>query len=253
MINSMEKQELGDLDKLPRMSGSSKRPPNAAEIPITSRLVEVQAGPVMLAGILQIPGGARGLVMFVHGSGSSRFSPRNQRVAGKLQQAGLGTLLFDLLTPEEEELDLQTRHLRFNISLLARRAIGAVDWLRQQPLTTNLRLGFFGASTGAAAAIIAAAERPEAAGALVLRDARPDLAAIALPRLRAPVLLIAGSNDERLCEINNHALGMINPQVEKALVIVPGAGMLVEETGAAAKIERLALHWFVKQLQPPSK
>ena len=156
------------------------------------REIRVPAGPVTLEGNLSVPDDAQGVVLFAHGSGSGRHSPRNRYVAGALREAGLATLLIDLLTPEEEEVDLRTRHLRFDIGLLADRLAGATDWLAQDRNTQNLRVGYFGASTGAGAALVAAAERPEAVGAVVSRGGRPDLAGEVLPRVAAPTLLIVG-------------------------------------------------------------
>ena len=212
------------------------------------RLVKIQAGPVTLEGNLHLAEGAKGLVVFVHGSGSSRNSPRNMYVAEELQEAGLATLLFDLLTLEEEEVDLRTRSLRFDIGLLARRTIGAVDWLSQQPVTQSLKLGLFGASTGAAAALIAAAERPELVGAVVSRGGRPDLASMALQRVEAPTLLIVGQLDETVIELNEQALGQMLPDTSKEMYIVPGATHLFEEPGALEFVARLAKDWFTRYL-----
>jgi len=182
-------------------------------------------------------------VLFAHGSGSGRHSPRNRYVAQELRQAGLATLLIDLLTPEEEEIDLRTRHLRFDIGLLAVRLTGATDWLKREPDTRNLRVGYFGASTGAGAALVAAAERPEEVGAIVSRGGRPDLAGDALPRVRAPTLLIVGGNDASVIEMNREATERL--RVEKELKIVSGATHLFEEPGALEKVARLASDWFV--------
>ena len=156
------------------------------------REVRVPIGSITLEGKLNVPEGARGLVLFAHGSGSGRHSPRNRYVAQELRRAGLATLLIDLLTPDEEEIDLRTRHLRFDIGMLAQRLVGATDWLKGEPDTQNLRVGYFGASTGAGAALVAAAEHPEEVGAIVSRGGRPDLAGGALARVRAPTLLIVG-------------------------------------------------------------
>lgn len=218
-----------------------------------NRYVQVQAGPVQLEGNLHLPEMAEGLVVFLHGSGSSRNSPRNLYVAGELQEAGLATLLFDLLTPDEEAVDLQTRHLRFDIGLLARRAIATVDWLRQQPFSRGLKLGLFGASTGAAAALIAAAERPEATGAVVSRGGRPDLAAGALARVMAPTLLIVGQLDEPVIDLNEQALSQMNGESPKEMTIVPGATHLFEEPGALDYVARLATDWFSRFLRNETK
>jgi dienelactone hydrolase len=202
----------------------------------------------MLEGNLYLPEQAHGLVVFVHGSGSSRNSPRNQYVANILQEAGLGTLLFDLLTAEEDEVDLHTRHLRFDIGLLARRTIGAADWIKQNPQTRDIRLGFFGASTGAAAALITAAERPEITGAVVSRGGRPDLAIGTLPRITAPTLLIVGELDPAVMDLNMKAQERINPQTPNQLEVIPGATHLFEEPGALEEVARLASQWFQRYL-----
>lgn len=207
------------------------------------REARVPLGSVALEGNLGVPEGARGVVLFAHGSGSGRHSPRNRYVAQELRQAGLATLLIDLLTPEEEEIDLRTRHLRFDIGLLAVRLTGATDWLKREPDTRNLRVGYFGASTGAGAALVAAAERPEEVGAIVSRGGRPDLAGDALPRVRAPTLLIVGGNDAPVIEMNREAMERL--RVEKELKIVSGATHLFEEPGALEKVARLASDWFV--------
>src|SRR5215217_2709230 len=187
------------------------------------RSVKVSTGPVVLEGNLSIPDNdnARGIVLFAHGSGSGRHSPRNRYVARVLRQANLATLLIDLLTAEEETIDLQTRHLRFDIGLLAERLVSATDWLTQNPDTRNLRVGYFGASTGAGAALVAAAERPELVAAVVSRGGRPDLAGQALPRVAAPTLLIVGGNDLPVIGMNREALEQL--RTEKELEIVPGA------------------------------
>lgn len=212
--------------------------------------VHVTAGPVTLVGDLAIPAGARGIVLFAHGSGSSRLSPRNRYVAEVLREAGLATLLIDLLTLEEERIDQQTAHLRFDIRLLADRLVGATDWLTSQPETRELRIGYFGASTGAAAALLAAVERPEAVGAVVSRGGRPDLAAEALPNVRAPTLLIVGGLDTPVLRINREALARL--RCEKELAIVPGATHLFEEPGTLDEVAKLARSWFLRYLTPPS-
>jgi putative phosphoribosyl transferase len=212
------------------------------------RRIKVSSGSVVLEGNLGIPDGARGIVLFAHGSGSGRHSPRNRYVARMLRQANLATLLIDLLTAEEEAIDLQTRHLRFDIGLLAGRLVGATDWLTQNPDTRNLRVGCFGASTGAGAALVAAAERPELVGALVSRGGRPDLAGQALPRVVAPTLLIVGGNDLPVIRLNREALEQL--RTEKELKIVPGATHLFEEPGTLEEVARLAAEWFVRYLNP---
>ncbi|MDP2932279.1 MAG: dienelactone hydrolase family protein [Chloroflexota bacterium] len=211
--------------------------------------VKVPAGTVTLDGDLCLPAGAPAVVVFAHGSGSSRRSPRNQYVAGVLRNAGLGTLLFDLLTADEEEIDTRTAHLRFDIRLLSTRLILATDWLKQRADTRNLRVGYFGASTGAAAALVAAAERPGVIGAVVSRGGRPDLAGAALPRVKAPTLLIVGGNDLTVVEINREALARL--QAQKKLATVPGATHLFEEPGALEEVARLAAGWFTNHLGQP--
>lgn len=210
--------------------------------------VRVPVGSVTLEGNLDVPQGARGIVLFAHGSGSGRHSPRNRYVAQELRQAGLGTLLIDLLTLEEEEIDLRTRHLRFDTGMLAERLVGATDWLKGEPDTRNLRVGYFGASTGAGAALVAAAERPEEVGAVVSRGGRPDLAGEALARVRAPTLLIVGENDVPVIEMNREAMEQL--RVEKELEIVYGATHLFEEPGKLEEVSRLAFDWFVRHLGP---
>jgi putative phosphoribosyl transferase len=215
---------------------------------VEERTVRVLAGRVALEGNLCVPANARGVVLFAHGSGSGRHSPRNRYVARSLREAGLATLLIDLLTHEEEEIDLQTRHLRFDIGLLAERLVGATDWLVQNPDTQNLRIGYFGASTGAAAALVAAVERPKFVGAIVSRGGRPDLAGPALPRVAAPTLLIIGGSDHPVIGMNQEALEQLHG--EKKLEVVPGATHLFEEPGALEEVARLAADWFVRRLDP---
>lgn len=202
--------------------------------------------PVGLSGDLVIPAQATGMILFAHGSGSSRHSHRNRYVAGVLQQGGLGTLLLDLLTAAEEEVDLQTGHLRFDISLLAGRLGEATDWLQREPATSGLPIGYFGASTGGGAALVAAAEMPKTVGAVVSRGGRPDLAGAALGRVRAPTLLIVGGEDQQVMELNREA--MAEMRCEKELSIVPGATHLFEEPGALEKVSQLALDWFSRRL-----
>jgi dienelactone hydrolase len=213
------------------------------------RLVHITAGPVILEGNLEIPSRARGVVLFAHGSGSSRWSPRNRAVARTLSEAGLATLLIDLLTPDEEAVDLRTRQLRFDIGLLARRLVGATDWLTHTSATRHMRVGYFGASTGAAAALVAAAERQEVVGAVVSRGGRPDLAGPALPRVRAPTLLIVGGADGPVIDLNREALARL--RCPEHLVIIPGATHLFEEPGALEEVARLARGWFERYLAPP--
>jgi pimeloyl-ACP methyl ester carboxylesterase len=197
-----------------------------------------------LDGELQVPSDAKGIVLFAHGSGSSRFSPRNQHVASLLQQSGLGTLLFDLLTEEEEERDRLYGGYRFNIDLMAHRLAAVTDWVVDQPAASELPVCYFGASTGAAAAINAAAERAHGVCAIVSRGGRPDLAGEALERVSAPTLLIVGGADEPVIRMNEDALQVI--RAPKHLAIVPGAGHLFEEPGALDAVARLARDWFLE-------
>ena len=212
------------------------------------RQVRVAAGGVILEGGLAVPDGARGVVLFAHGSGSSRHSPRNRFVAGVLREGGLATLLVDLLTPEEEAVDVRTRQLRFDIGLLAERLVGAIDWLAQQSATRGLPVGLFGASTGGGAALVAAAARPDAVAAVVSRGGRPDLAGDALPAVRASSLLIVGGHDEAVIGLNRRAMARMQAPV--TLEIVPGATHLFEEPGTLEEVARLARDWFVRHLAP---
>ncbi|MEM2760877.1 MAG: dienelactone hydrolase family protein, partial [Nitrososphaerales archaeon] len=191
------------------------------------------------------PEGARAVVLFAHGSGSSRFSPRNRYVAEVLRKVGLATLLIDLLTVEEEKVDMYTMHLRFDIKLLADRLVGATDWLVQNHSTKKLRIGYFGASTGAAAALVAAVERP-IVSAIVSRGGRPDLAWPILPNVKAPTLLIVGGDDLPVIDMNKEALDKM--KCEKKLVIVPGATHLFEEPGKLEEVAALASDWFMRYL-----
>jgi dienelactone hydrolase len=204
--------------------------------------VQIQAGRAVLPGDLTIPENPAGLVLFAHGSGSSRHSPRNQFVARTLNNAGLATLLFDLLTPEEEATDLRTREHRFNIGLLADRLVHATRWAKQQEQTRDLRVGYFGSSTGGAAALVAAAEIPDGVGAVVSRGGRPDLAGDALTKVQAPTLLIVGGNDDIVIELNEMARDQIRCAVK--LEIVPDATHLFEEPGALERVAKLASDWF---------
>jgi pimeloyl-ACP methyl ester carboxylesterase len=209
-------------------------------------LVKVVAGPVILEGNLSLPEGVHGVVLFAHGSGSSRHSPRNRYVAQLLNEARLATLLVDLLTSEEEAIDLRTTHLRFDIDLLAERLGGVTDWLMEYPDTRDLRIGYFGASTGAGAALVAAAERPDVVSAVVSRGGRPDLAGPALIRVHAPTLLIVGGNDFQVIELNRLAYERL--RCEKRLVIIPGATHLFEEPGTLDEVAHLARQWFERYL-----
>lgn len=208
--------------------------------------VTIETDGVTLPGDLDVPDQARGVVVFAHGSGSSRFSPRNRQVARGLTAAGFGTLLFDLLTREEERDDARTGELRFDIALLARRLTGAIDWLDGQAVVRDLGHGLFGASTGAAAALVTAAERPAQVRAVVSRGGRPDLAGAALAAVRAPVLLIVGSHDPQVLELNKTASAHL-PGISE-LAVVPGAGHLFEEPGALDQVTTLAWQWFTRHL-----
>lgn len=199
-----------------------------------------------LEGYLALPAQAQGLVLFVHGSGSSRQSPRNQYVAGVLQQAGFATLLIDLLTGQEEEQERYTAHLRFDIDLLSGRVKETTNWLTSQPETRHLKIGYFGASTGAAAALVAAAQYPERVSAVVSRGGRPDLAQASLAHVQAPTLLIVGSRDIPVISLNRMALSLLPG--EKRLEIVEGATHLFEEPGKLEQVAHLATKWFERYL-----
>jgi pimeloyl-ACP methyl ester carboxylesterase len=214
----------------------------AGDSKTTVRSVRIPADGAELAGDLVVPAGALALVIFAHGSGSSRFSPRNRFVAGVLNQAGLATLLFDLLTAAEEDLDRYSGRYRFDIPLLATRLEAATVWAKTVPELAGLRVGYFGASTGAAAALIAAANRPAEVGAIVSRGGRPDLAADYLDRVQAPTLLIVGGNDWPVLDLNRRALEKL--RCEARLEVVPGAGHLFEEPGALERVAELARDWF---------
>jgi len=214
---------------------------------VTTRPIEIPIDHhgVALDGDLAVPQAPRGVVLFAHGSGSSRFSPRNRAVAASLQQAGFATLLMDLLTVDEEVLDRQTAHLRFDIELLARRLAAATTWVANQPETSTLALGYFGASTGAAATLIAAASDVRVR-AIVSRGGRPDLAGSKLPDVAAPTLLIVGGEDGPVIALNQRALATM--RCVKALAIVPGATHLFQEPGALEQVMTLATDWFERHL-----
>jgi len=212
-----------------------------------TRPVEVPLGAARLRGDLALPRAASGLVVFAHGSGSSRHSPRNQFVARVIARRSLATLLIDLLTPAEERIDVRTAEYRFDIPMLAERLVSIVDWLREQPDTARLPIGFFGASTGGGAALMAAAARPREIAAVVSRGGRPDLAGAALPKVAAPTLLIVGGHDEPVIEMNRDAMGQMRCEV--ALEIVPGATHLFEEPGTLERVAALAADWFDKYLR----
>jgi putative phosphoribosyl transferase len=208
--------------------------------------IEIVAGEARLAGDLEVPEGAVGMVVFAHGSGSSRFSPRNREVAEALRRRGLATLLMDLLTPEEDAEDQRTGRLRFDIPLLAERLVAAIDRLGAERDVRDLPVGLFGASTGAAAALVAAARRAEVVRAVVSRGGRPDLAADNLPSVRAPTLLIVGALDEPVIEMNREARKLLT--TEAYLVQVPNASHLFEEPGAMEQVSQLTARWFTSHL-----
>ena len=209
--------------------------------------IQIPAGRAMLDGNLTIVDQAKALILFAHGSGSSRHSPRNQFVARTLNKAGLATLLFDLLTPEEESVDLYTREHRFDIGLLAERLVYATKWAKQQKEIGDLGIGYFGSSTGGGAALVAAAELPNEVGAVVSRGGRPDLAGKALPEVKAPTLLIVGGEDHVVIDLNEQARAQMKSECK--IDIVPGATHLFEEPGALEKVAKLASDWFVKYLK----
>ncbi len=216
------------------------------------REITIDTGKVRLKGTLALPAGAAGLVLFAHGSGSSRHSPRNRYVAQVLQAGGIGTLLFDLLTSEEEAVDQYSAELRFDIGLLAERLLGATQWVRKQAELRGLKLGYFGASTGAAAALVAAAKLPDEVSAVVSRGGRPDLAEDALDAVRAPTLLIVGGDDEPVIGMNRTAMARMR-HAEKEIVIIPGATHLFEEPGKLEEVARIASEWFSRNLVPAAK
>jgi dienelactone hydrolase len=201
---------------------------------------------VSLAGNLIVPEAAEGIVLFVHGSGSSRFSPRNRFVAGLLNEAGFATLLFDLLTIDEHQLDQQTRQLRFDINMLTQRLSGTIDWVCKKDTTSGLRIGLFGASTGAAAALVTAAEKPDMVFAVVSRGGRPDLAGNSLSKVKAPTLLIVGANDPQVLELNRTASQSLGGEFR--LEIIPGASHLFEEPGTLEEATSFAREWFKQYL-----
>jgi dienelactone hydrolase len=211
-----------------------------------SDAVQIRVGSILIEGDLAVPAQAAGVVVFAHGSGSSRFSRRNRAVAEVLHHGGFATLLLDLLTCEEETIDLRTREYRFDIDRLGRRVTAAIDWAASDPRLSNLAIGCFGASTGAAAALIAAAERPDRVGAVISRGGRPDLAGDALPRVQAATLLIVGGDDEEVIELNRAAMERMRAPVQ--LEIVPGATHLFEEPGTLEQVSQLALHWCRRHL-----
>jgi putative phosphoribosyl transferase len=217
---------------------------------VDEHTVDVPAGHLRLKGTLGIPSSPTGIVLFAHGSGSSRFSSRNRFVARVLRDAGLATLLLDLLSPSEEEVDEITRHHRFDIPMLADRLVATIDWMKAESRTSTLPVGLFGASTCGGAALVAAAKRPERVAAVVSRGGRPDLAADALPRVEAPTLLIVGGYDEVVISLNEQARDAMRAEVR--LEIVPRATHLFEEPGALEAVAKLARDWFVNHLRQPA-
>ena len=220
--------------------------PAKRELVVNDEEVQIKAGPMLLDGTINVPANATGIVLFAHGSGSSRHSPRNQYVARVIREFGVGTLLFDLLTAQEEVIDNYTREFRFDLNLLARRLIGATQWLADGAETSKLRPGYFGSSTGGGGALIAAAELGLQIGAVVSRGGRPDLAGKALRRVKAPTLLIVGGWDEPVIKLNEYAYEHL--RCVKELKIVPGATHLFEEPGTLEEVARLAAAWFLKYL-----
>jgi dienelactone hydrolase len=220
---------------------------NRGSAPSERDSIRLEAGGIPLVGNLNVPDGASGVVLFAHGSGSGRHSPRNHFVAHVLRDAGLATLLIDLLTADEDAVDARTAHLRFDIGLLSERLVAATEWLARYAETADLHVGYFGASTGAAAALLAAAERPERVAAVVSRGGRPDLAGRALSRVRTPTLLLVGGNDHPVIQMNEAAMRQI-AAADKHLVIIPGATHLFEEPGALETVARLAADWFTQHL-----
>jgi putative phosphoribosyl transferase len=217
-----------------------------------SREVLIDLEGVTLEGTLVLPKNARGLVLFAHGSGSSRHSPRNRYVAQILQSQHIGTLLFDLLTRQEELFDQHSGKLRFDIPFLAKRLVGATRWVMGSAGTQDLRVGYFGASTGAGAALVAAAELPGIVSVIVSRGGRPDLAGSALDLVRAPTLLIVGGEDESVITMNREALARLKCP-DKRLVIIPGATHLFEEPGTLEEAARVAAEWFTRHFTPAGK
>jgi putative phosphoribosyl transferase len=210
-------------------------------------VVKIQVDGGFIEGNLCVPTGAKGVVLFAHGSGSSRFSPRNKYVAEVLNDAEIATLLIDLLTKDEEQIDMRTRQFRFDINLLTERLLSAAEWLKKNSKTQKLKLGIFGSSTGAAAALIAAAKLPRDVVAVVSRGGRPDLAVDYLAEVRAPSLFVVGGRDTVVIDLNQKA--MVDVPAEKKLQIVPGATHLFEEPGKLEEVAKLATAWFLKHLK----
>jgi len=215
------------------------------------RTITIPMDGIALEGTLGIPASPTGIVLFAHGSGSSRFSPRNRFVARVFRDAGLATLLLDLLSPAEEVVDEVTRHHRFDIPMLADRLVAAIDWLKRERETSELSIGLFGASTGGGAALVAAAERPAAVGAVVSRGGRPDLAKESLPLVESPTLLIVGGRDDLVISLNEQARDHMRAEVH--LEIVPGATHLFEEPGTLEQVATTARDWFLSHLSQPTR
>ncbi|MGA7794032.1 MAG: dienelactone hydrolase family protein, partial [Candidatus Acidiferrales bacterium] len=233
--------------------GSSNMiPGRQSQLDGIKREVSIDLEGARLEGTLVLPKGADGLVLFAHGSGSSRHSPRNRYVAQVLQAHGIATLLFDLLTRREESIDQYSGELRFDIPFLAKRLVGATKWIMNSPDTKDLKVGYFGASTGAGAALVAAAELPDVVSAVVSRGGRPDLAKNSLDAVRAPTLLIVGEEDEPVIGMNRDALAKLKSP-DKKLVIVPGATHLFEEPGTLEEVARVAAEWFSSHFKPAKK
>jgi pimeloyl-ACP methyl ester carboxylesterase len=224
---------------------------NTPQTDVAQRVVQVPIGAISLDGNLNLPAAPRGVVLFAHGSGSSRHSPRNRFVASALNRRHMATLLIDLLTPDEDAIDQRTRELRFDIPLLAERLLGATEWLSEHSDTSWLALGYFGASTGAAAALSAAAQKPDAVQAVVSRGGRADMADDALPRVRAPTLLIVGERDPEVISLNEQALKQLT--APKQLMIVPWATHLFEEPGTLEAVAEQAGDWFTEYLQSAAR
>jgi len=231
----------------------------AGELHVGKRILELEMeqvaaniplGGIELAADISLPARAKGLVLFAHGSGSSRHSPRNRHVADVLHRGGIGTVLIDLLTGEEEAIDVQTAELRFDIPLLGHRVAAITDWICREPVLKNLGLGYFGASTGAAAALVAAAERPNAVKAVVSRGGRPDLAGASLKNVLVPTLFIVGGDDLVVLDLNYSALAQLPRHTKHKLEIIPGASHLFEEPGTLDRAAALARDWFCEHLAP---
>lgn len=244
-------RQVGDGEVAALLARPRGEAPAQEETVMEERDVRIDLDGLTLEGSLTIPAGATGVVVFAHGSGSSRFSPRNRYVASVLQAAGVGTLLLDLLSAEEEEVDEVTRELRFDIGLLAERVARVVDWVARTPPARGLAIGCFGSSTGAAAALVAAGERPDLVTAVVSRGGRPDLAGDALGRVRAPTLMLVGGEDRVVIQLNREALAEL--RCDKKLTIIPGATHLFEEPGTLERVAELAAAFFARHLARPAE